>query len=182
MDNANNILSIILDDEDGFNSKLFIDIGKYETKKEDNFNFTENEQFSNQSLEYNNFQIQNYLSKDLLETIDSSSIEGKNKNIICPDKYTSEKSNEKSPLNDSLKKNDVNKEENIEKKKNSTPLTKNNICFIPKTIVFNRKYKEKKIIERRKGDWDCSFCNNLNFAFRIICNRCGASKLYKSEI
>ena len=176
MDNANNLLSIILDDEDGFNSKLFIDIGKYETKKEDNFNFTENEQFSNQSLEYNNFQIQNYLSKDLLETIDSSSINEKNKNIICPDKYTSEKSNDKSPLNITLKKNDVNKEENIEKKKNSTPLTKNNVCFIPKTIVFNRKYKEKKINERRKGDWDCSRCNNLNFAFRIICNRCGASK------
>ena len=28
----------------------------------------------------------------------------------------------------------------------------------------------------RKGDWVCIRCKNLNFSFRIICNRCKFSK------
>ena len=30
--------------------------------------------------------------------------------------------------------------------------------------------------DRRDGDWDCSKCQNSNFAFRTECNRCGASR------
>ena len=38
------------------------------------------------------------------------------------------------------------------------------------------KEKPKKPFEIRAGDWTCYDCNNLNFAFRIKCNRCGLPK------
>ena len=36
--------------------------------------------------------------------------------------------------------------------------------------------KKKKPLIERKGDWLCPKCRNLNFAFRLICNRCHLSK------
>lgn len=29
---------------------------------------------------------------------------------------------------------------------------------------------------RVTGDWNCAFCNNLNFAFRFSCNKCKTEK------
>lgn len=52
-------------------------------------------------------------------------------------------------------------------------------------IYGNRKYKKDKIkyksnknnnISIRQGDWLCNICSNLNFSFRISCNRCKAPK------
>ncbi len=40
----------------------------------------------------------------------------------------------------------------------------------------NVKEKPKKHFEIRAGDWTCFDCNNLNFAFRVKCNRCGLPK------
>ena len=34
----------------------------------------------------------------------------------------------------------------------------------------------KKQLDIRKGDWKCPKCNNLNFAFRVVCNRCKLQK------
>ena len=34
----------------------------------------------------------------------------------------------------------------------------------------------KKPLDKRKGDWQCPKCNNLNFAFRVKCNRCQLQK------
>ena len=36
--------------------------------------------------------------------------------------------------------------------------------------------KIKKPFDKRKGDWTCPKCNNLNFAFRIVCNICQIPK------
>ena len=33
------------------------------------------------------------------------------------------------------------------------------------------------IKKRVDGDWNCPGCNNLNFAFRFECNRCGYVKI-----
>lgn len=41
----------------------------------------------------------------------------------------------------------------------------------------NNNHKHKPFAER-EGDWVCSRCKNLNFAFRVVCNRC---RLQKSE-
>ena len=35
---------------------------------------------------------------------------------------------------------------------------------------------EKKTLDKRKGDWLCPECGNLNFAFRVKCNRCHIQK------
>ena len=43
----------------------------------------------------------------------------------------------------------------------------------------NIQKANKKPFDKRKGDWRCPSCNNLNFAFRVICNRC---KLQKPNI
>ena len=36
--------------------------------------------------------------------------------------------------------------------------------------------KEKDLINSYKENWLCSYCQNLNFAFRYICNRCSNKK------
>ena len=41
---------------------------------------------------------------------------------------------------------------------------------------FNLDDKKKKPLIERKGDWLCPKCRNLNFAFRLICNRCQLPK------
>ena len=36
----------------------------------------------------------------------------------------------------------------------------------------NKKNKNNNNINAKPGDWFCSKCDNLNFAFSTICNRC----------
>ena len=69
--------------------------------------------------------------------------------------------------------------------------TKCNRCGLNKTAKINTKSKNENkavssgintdykkinksmgIYSQRNGDWTCSKCNNLNFSFRIFCNRC----------
>ena len=42
----------------------------------------------------------------------------------------------------------------------------------------NQIEKPKKKLASRPGDWICGYCHNLNFAFRISCNRCRMPKYY----
>ena len=44
-----------------------------------------------------------------------------------------------------------------------------------KSIISNQK-NEKKPFDKRKGDWLCPECHNLNFAVRVVCNRCQIPK------
>ena len=43
----------------------------------------------------------------------------------------------------------------------------------------NKKKKNKKMknYNIRKGDWQCQYCKNINFHFRIICNVCFKNKI-----
>lgn len=52
---------------------------------------------------------------------------------------------------------------------------------------IKKEGKMKKPFELRAGDWTCTQCNNLNFSFRNVCNRCGipkeiSQKLYKDMV
>ena len=56
---------------------------------------------------------------------------------------------------------------------------KNNMIpkIIDKQAQFTEpKEKKKKPLIERKGDWMCPRCRNLNFTFRLTCNRCNLSK------
>lgn len=41
--------------------------------------------------------------------------------------------------------------------------------------LMKERRKPKAFVER-EGDWICSSCKNLNFAFRKVCNRCATQK------
>ena len=41
---------------------------------------------------------------------------------------------------------------------------------------FRKRNRHHKHFKVRPGDWICPICSNINFAFRIKCNRCGLSK------
>ena len=42
---------------------------------------------------------------------------------------------------------------------------------------FNKVYKRKQNpFTEREGDWICNNCKNLNFSFRVECNRCKLPK------
>ena len=47
--------------------------------------------------------------------------------------------------------------------------------IVPFTVL-KKNIKTKKPFEIREGDWTCSNCNNLNFSFRVKCNRCDIAK------
>ena len=47
---------------------------------------------------------------------------------------------------------------------------------------YNKLYKRKqKPFTEREGDWICNSCKNLNFAFRVECNRCKLPKGAESK-
>lgn len=46
----------------------------------------------------------------------------------------------------------------------------------------NKEGKTKLPLEIRAGDWICNYCNNLNFSFRVKCNRCGLLRKSTSHI
>jgi hypothetical protein len=50
-----------------------------------------------------------------------------------------------------------------------------------KTNSTDSKKKKKPFVER-VGDWVCIKCKNLNFSFRMICNRCQLPKLESDKL
>ena len=48
--------------------------------------------------------------------------------------------------------------------------------FLSQNLVQPPYQKKKKPFEIREGDWTCFDCHNLNFSFRVKCNRCGLPK------
>lgn len=60
-----------------------------------------------------------------------------------------------------------------------------NISFSPIITRIPKENKKQKNMKRyvgREGDWICHKCNNLNFSFRNVCNRCGISKTENDNI
>ena len=99
-----------------------------------------------------------------------------------------EDKNIKNKRNKNKEEKKENKENNFRKKEIIRKIKKNNNSFINKfdneqiiiPSLFNKEGRAKLPEKIREGDWICLFCNNLNFAFRIKCNRCGI--LIKSNL
>ena len=89
-----------------------------------------------------------------------------------------------------IKEKEYNKREkmikNIENKINNS-LIKNKYDddvepVIMVSIINNEEEKTKFPPEVRIGDWICLYCKNLNFSFRIKCNRCGLLRKSSSNL
>ena len=80
--------------------------------------------------------------------------------------------------NNQIKEMKKKEEEKLEKKKEKKNNSlKNKFDDDAEPIIMmtmpNIEEKTKLPLEIRVGDWICLYCNNLNFSFRIKCNRCG---------
>ena len=96
---------------------------------------------------------------------------------------------------------DTKEENNTETKESKDVLKKQPIptpIFIPpiapianaiflNQVQVNKNYynkfqaKKSRIFAGRNGDWTCTNCRNLNFAFRVVCNRCKLAKPQTTE-
>ena len=69
-----------------------------------------------------------------------------------------------------------------EKEKEEYLLSKGLLKYIDSTEFFyknNRKRKKRqryRECDRKKGNWQCQNCGNINFRFRKVCNVCGIKK------
>ena len=68
------------------------------------------------------------------------------------------------------------KNPNLKSKKNNG----NGIGNINKNNIYERKVLKQ--FSEREGDWICFKCKNVNFAFRIICNRCQLPKIESEKL
>ena len=184
-----------------FNSKLFFDL---DNTSNDNDTYESDNSLELKEIESKN-NNEYFLLHELLEELDSSfqftneKEKEEEKKEEQKEKGEKEEEKEKEKQSEQNIKN-VNDFTNIYKNKKYknflpnkfsqifNPLIFNNYEFYPKNYIHNNSTKnelinnknkielKKKNFEERKGDWFCSYCNNLNFAFRTKCNRCKALK------
>ena len=85
----------------------------------------------------------------------------------------------------------ANKEFKVDDQKDEKKETKNNplknkfddnVKPLIMSSMPNKEGKTKLPLEIRAGDWICNYCNNLNFSFRMKCNRCGLLRKSTSHI
>ena len=104
-----------------------------------------------------------------------SFVDKNNKNFIEKKTYYNDKNN-KYFLIHKQKNNSINEFNEI---------NNNHIINIKNQInnnIENTKIKKTKPFIGRSGDWICGNCRNLNFAFRMMCNRCNLSKCESQKI
>ena len=148
-----------------FNSKLFlyIDINQEEN---DEINENNTKHDSDNSYEFDEI---NYLSNELIKDLDNSSNLEEKENVV--------KNN--SVINSliSLAKNGYEfKPKNFKSESSNEKIVKENNLRMKK--YKNNKFNNNKYLKRKnnENDWICPLCNNLNFSFRTICNKCKISK------
>ena len=183
-----------------FNSKLFIDMDI----KEENISTDSNSEESEETIKSpSQKKLNKYLSKDLLDELElSNPVEKKfSEKIFIAKKFQNEEQlKENNDVQFPMRQiNYCNNGMLVNQLKNSNPLLSlinQNYEFLPKNFNNNNKnnfftlssnynnnikkmnyneYQKRKIYNKIKGnDWVCSFCKNLNYSFRVKCNRCNS--------
>lgn len=136
------------DDKLCFNSKLILDVNKYPPPKRESVDSVEIK-YSIDITTAPKKRLQEYLTSDLLDELENESSNPKedDKKSIPPHNKFDQKIQPNIPM--------------------------------PVVQIQREGYqyqKKKKPFEIREGDWTCFDCHNLNFSFRIKCNRCGLLK------
>lgn len=177
-----------------FNSKLFLDM----ELSDQNILPHNNTEDSDSSTKYSSLRLKDCLSNDLIKALDlplnnqkeelklNNNIQSKWQNNYNPF-IENNKNNNNFGINNNIYKI------NFSNNNNLLSLINNGHKFNP--YYLNNNYKEssaksqeknkifyfiqknKNLFKKNKRvDWICSFCNNINYSFRVKCNRCGASK------
>lgn len=126
----------------------------------DNINNNENNE---QNINEENINIKEQIKLKIDPLLAPVFIPKKFKNFIDEDKQ-----NEEKKIN--------NKDKHKKKEKKNNPFKNKFDDDVEPTIMLtmtNIEERTKLPLEIRVGDWICLYCNNLNFSFRIKCNRCG---------
>ena len=171
-----------------FNSKVIKDENKININlNKDNFinkNNSNNVNNKNSDVNIDNENNKNYINKDnniknnekekdeMIDKNIKNRIEILNDPLFTPIFIPNEINKNK------IKENKKIEEEKTEKKKEKKNNSlKNKFDDDVEPIIMmtmpSLEEKTKLPLEIRVGDWICLYCNNLNFSFRIKCNRCG---------
>ena len=166
-----------------FNHKLFLNLNinsdilnkSSYTKELDNSNSNEVED-NNESF---------FLTKELIEELNSSKLDIPFNSSLKKDEITQNKINSFFHI-------DRDRQDNLIQKIYFNEIFLNNNRFERfnkynfKNYIRNKNTssnnKKNKIIKEKMKDWVCPLCNNLNYSFRIICNRCKMSKKNMSKL
>ena len=158
-------------------------------QEEDSFNFFNNEQKTN--LEHDTI---SFCSKKNMSDSENSKIEEEEKKpeIKKEEKTIKDYLGNINPLDVPVFipkkfKNKKKEEENKSKRnKELSNILKNKYDDdVDSVVIISNVMGEEKTklpLEIRDGDWICLYCNNLNFSFRIKCNRCGLLRKSSSKM
>ena len=194
LNNNNNLRNNNISNQNNKNQKklsLNINKGVYNSIKDlneiqnDNYNFGKNNIYNNYQQIYNinyinlnNYQIpmnNNNCKRKLSHNLEEGIIANYFNNILNQINNNTNNNPNKIIFNVPQAQQNLNPilfSYNEGKDKNYIQFPKN---FNNKPIINNTK-NDKKPFDKRKGDWLCPECHNLNFAFRIVCNRCQLPK------
>ena len=158
----------INNNNNGFNKALFISIPEDEIQ--DNCNDAHKINTSHEHI---------ILSESLLEKIEGTTPVSINKiitydNEMEESEYVYEKFGKKGWQ--CLYCNNFNFESRVKCNRCGVIKTPKSLQKIKEDEMKDNVDKKKKTLVEREGDWLCPKCKNLNFAFRILCNRCKLDK------
>ena len=174
-----------------FNSKLILDVNEIQSRKDSE---TPQIKFSIDLPNAPKQRLHEYLNNDLLNALDNN-LSNPSTPLVNPNnplqnpQLTNINNIPQISLNDDSNKiqfqntninNNINTNNMFNQQLQMNLLNHknllNHITGNNKIQQQHMKEKGKKPFEIREGDWTCFYCNNLNFAFRTKCNRCGLAK------
>ena len=170
-----------------FNSKLILDVNEIPLRKDSE---TPQIKFSIDLPNAPKQRLHEYLNNDLINALDNNLSNPSTPLLNNPNLPQNQNNNNNMnnipqiSLNDDFNNyhnnNNMNNNYNVFNEQMKMNMIQNNMLNHMEMNIQNNKNhnkeKGKKPFEIREGDWTCFHCNNLNFAFRTKCNRCGLPK------